>query len=172
MKPLPPTLRERRRYLAIEAYSEDAISQSDLAAEIWNAAGSLFGDKGSSECGLRIISFKGGHGIVRCSGDMVREARAVLATITAVKGTRVGIMVRGVAGTIRAATEKYILGDIELRAETGEKEIRCSGITGKAVRRVVDEIDILSDDQNAVQMMNRSSTRYIGATVFDITDRR
>ncbi|MFA0822135.1 MAG: Rpp14/Pop5 family protein [Methanomethylovorans sp.] len=108
MKTLPPSLRERKRYLAIEIIAEYDVSREELLREIFAAIGSLLGDIGSSECGLRLLDYDKQKGILRCSHMMSEKSRAALATITSIGGQRAIVHVLGISGTVRGATQKYI----------------------------------------------------------------
>lgn len=110
MKILPPTLRERKRYLAFELISQAPVRREDLIREIFSSAGSLLGDVGSSECAIRLLAFEDSKGVIRCAYDRTVNTRAVLACITDVKGTKVIIHVLGVSGTVMGATKKYLAG--------------------------------------------------------------
>ncbi|MBC7085604.1 MAG: ribonuclease P [Methanomethylovorans sp.] len=108
MKVLPPSLRERKRYLIIEIITEHDVSREELIREIFAATGSLYGDIGSSECGLKLLNFEKQKGILRCSHMMTEKTRAALATITSIGGQRAIVHVLGISGTIKGATKKYI----------------------------------------------------------------
>jgi len=109
---MPPTLRERRRYIVFEVMSEREIDKRELLKEIWNSVYSLYGDVGASKSKIWLIGYdekKGtdigiGRGILRCAHDKVEEVRAALACIHSVNDARVGIRVIGISGTIKGAT--------------------------------------------------------------------
>ena len=109
---LPPSLRERKRYLVFEVISEREIDKRELLKEIWDSTYSLYGDVGASESKLWLIGYDKkkdggvdtGVGILRCAHDKVEEVRAALACIHTVKEARVGIRVVGISGTIKGAT--------------------------------------------------------------------
>lgn len=103
-----PTLRDKKRYIAFEVTSEQTVTRQELSEEIQNSTGSLFGDAGASGINAGLISFEGGYGILRCARDRTTEARAALACINRLRGARVSILVLGISGTIRGATEKFI----------------------------------------------------------------
>lgn len=48
MKILPPTLRDKKRYLAFELVSDHPVARNDLIREIFSCASYLVGDMGSS----------------------------------------------------------------------------------------------------------------------------
>jgi ribonuclease P/MRP protein subunit POP5 len=103
-----PTLRDKKRYIAFEAASERTITRQALIYEILSSAATLFGDAGCSEINPRLMSFDGRYGIVRCAREKTQQVRAALACINNAKGIRVSILVLGISGTIKGATEKFI----------------------------------------------------------------
>jgi ribonuclease P/MRP protein subunit POP5 len=107
MKTLP-TLRDKRRYIAFEIASERAITRQQLMDEILNSIILLFGDTGCSEINPRLISYNEKFGIIRCAREKTTQTRAALACISNVRGMRLSILVLGISGTIKGATEKFI----------------------------------------------------------------
>ena len=103
-----PTLRGKKRYIAFEIASEQAITRSELSEEIHNSIGSLFGDVGASEINAGVVSFERGYGILRCAREKTTQARAALACINKLRGARASILVLGISGTIKGAMEKFI----------------------------------------------------------------
>ncbi len=120
MKTLP-TLRDKKRYIAFEVTSQQAITRQELTYEILSSTVALFGDAGCSEINPRLMSFDGRYGIVRCAREKTQEARAALACVTNAKGIRVSILVLGISGTIKGAMEKFIqktlIKDLEPKKE-------------------------------------------------------
>lgn len=110
MKILPPTMRERKRYLAFELISADEIRREDLLREMFSCSGSLLGDVGSSECSIRLLKFEDSKGIIRCRYNSTEKTRAILATINSINDKRVTIHVLGISGTVAGATKKYLEG--------------------------------------------------------------
>lgn len=99
------SLRGRKRYLAFRMLPDDAdaISRRDLTFELDRSSQSLFGDAGSSECEIRVLSFDGTEGIVSCMHRETARTRAVLATIYEIRDRRVSARVIGVSGTVKGA---------------------------------------------------------------------
>ena len=110
MKILPPTMRQRKRYLAFELISKEKISRDELIRELFASMGSLLGDSGSSECGMRLLTFEDSKGIIQCAHTRTEQTRASIATITNIGGRQVLINVFGISGTVATATEKYLEG--------------------------------------------------------------
>ena len=102
---LLPSLRGRKRYLAFRMLPDDAdaISRRDLTLELDRSSQSLFGDAGSSECEIRVLSFDGAEGIVSCMHKETARTRAVLATIYEIRNRRASVRVIGVSGTVKGA---------------------------------------------------------------------
>lgn len=112
---LPPTLRERKRYIVFEMISEREIAKRELVEEINDAIYSLYGDVGASKSRIWLIGYKKkkkdedtgtdvGVGILRCAHDKVEEVRAALACIHSVNEARIGIRVIKISGSIKGAT--------------------------------------------------------------------
>ena len=107
---IPPSLRDRRRYLVFEWISERGIDKWTLLSEIRDSIFSLYGDVGASESKIRLIEYAnaedrdGGMGILRCAHDKVEEVRAALACIHSADEARLSIRVIGISGTIKGAT--------------------------------------------------------------------
>jgi len=114
MKHLPKHLRPRWRYLAVEIEStpDAEIDRGSFQRELWYAAGNLLGDPGSADADLTVYSFSFADGvgetIVRVRRGETDAARAALACVDAVDGEPVGVVVRGVSGTVRACEERYL----------------------------------------------------------------
>lgn len=167
MKILPSSLREKKRYLAFKLITEtgEPVDRKVLLDEVYFATQTLLGDLGSSEIGYRLMDFDGSRGILRVNLDAVEPARAALATVYVLKGVRAHILICGVSGTIRAATEKYIVTENVASTNILSRKIRNGRMSGTAVREKGDEIDIVPDDR---EVLKRGNTRYLSLTSADI----
>ncbi len=129
MKHLPKHLRPRWRYLAVglETPAGESISRRSFQRECWYAAQNLLGDPGSAAVDLTVVSFAFddresdvadrvtdgtspgfGEALVRVRRGESDPARAALACIDCVDDTPIGLSVRGVSGTIRAARDSFL----------------------------------------------------------------
>jgi ribonuclease P/MRP protein subunit POP5 len=114
MKHLPKHLRPRWRYLAVEleGWPDASVSRGAFQREVWYAAQNLVGDVASADADLTVLGFDFDEGrgetLVRARRDEVGAARAVLACVDSVDGHPLGVRVRGVSGTVRAAEERYL----------------------------------------------------------------
>lgn len=166
MKVLPSSLREKKRYIAFEVeYEGDAMpDRKALLDETFFATQTLLGDSGSAEIGWRLIDFDGKRGIIKVSLKGLEKARAALATVTSIKGQRAAIRILGTSGTIKAAIEKYIVPK-NILSTSILSEVKVGTMSGTAVRKRGEEVDIVPDSEEATR---RANVRYAGVTSFDL----
>ncbi|HDR72732.1 MAG TPA: ribonuclease P [Methanoculleus sp.] len=103
MKPRPPTLREKRRYILariVPHYRRIEARQMYIAA--FEALTSLWGDARASELQMAVISCEPGHCIVRCRRNAEVFVETALSTITEAEGERVALHPLATSGTIHA----------------------------------------------------------------------
>lgn len=123
MKHLPKHLRPRWRYLAVavETWPDASIDRRAFQREVWYAGQNLLGDPGSADADLTVVRFAvadgRGEAIIRVRRDEVDAGRAALACVDEVDGAPVGLCVRRVGGTIRAAEETFLHGRRQLSEE-------------------------------------------------------
>jgi len=122
---LPKHLRPRWRYLGVElAADPDAgIDRDGFSRALDASARRLLGDPGAADAALAVYRFRWrdgrGGAVVRARREAVAAARAAVACVRAVDGRPVGVRVRGVAGTVRACSERYLpAADPESRQES------------------------------------------------------
>ncbi len=114
MKHLPKHLQPRWRYLAVglEAWPDAEIDRRAFQREVWYAGQNLLGDPGSAAADLSVVSFAfadgEGDALVRVRRGETEPARAAIACIDEIDGATVGVRIRGISGTIRAAEENYL----------------------------------------------------------------
>jgi len=161
-----PVLRARRRYMVFELEAEDTVSAKDLMNEIHSAQFSLFGDAGACVNRLKLITFNGKRGLLRCRHTHIDDTRAILATIFLINGIRVALHSKGVSGTIKAATEKYLPQLGKISDETDGRRIELKEVSGCIIRTHGLKIDLCPDDRNKTK---GSDTRYLGLTSFDLS---
>ena len=160
-----PVLRTRRRYLAFELEAEGEIQPRELMSEIHSSQFSLFGDAGAAKNRLKMISFDGHFGLLRCHHTHLQDTRAILASIYSINGIRAALHTKGVSGTIKSATEKYIPQLGKISAENDGRRIELEEVSGWIIRTHGLEVDLCPDDRNKTK---GSDTRYLGLTSFDL----
>jgi ribonuclease P/MRP protein subunit POP5 len=160
-----PVLRLRRRYIVFQVDCEDRIPPKELINEVRSSQVSLFGDVGAAQNRLKLISFNGHFGLLRCSHAHIQETRTILASIYSINGIRAALHVKGVSGTIKSATEKYLPKLCKISAENEGRRIELEEVSGCIIHIQGCEIDICPDDRNKTK---GSDTRYLGLTSFDL----
>ena len=160
-----PVLRMRRRYLTFELMGEGDIEAKDLINEIKSSQSSLFGDSGTARNRIKMIFFDGRFGILRCHHASIWEARAILASIYSIRGIRVLLRTKGVSGSIKTATEKYIPRLSLSNAENDGRRVELEEVSGWIIHNRGREIDLSPDDKDKTK---GSDTRYLGLTSFDL----
>lgn len=110
-KILPPTLRDRKRYLAYQVVSDSKLDFSEINNAIWYSVMNFMGEKGASDADIWIIrnSYEEGRkiGLVKCSHTSVEDVRTALALVQKIGENRLIIRVLGISGTMKAAKKKF-----------------------------------------------------------------
>lgn len=117
LKILPPTLREKKRYIAFNLYSEDLITKEEMPNLLWNSIVNLYGEIESSKINLWLINYKHIQNsnrnqcrcIIKCRRGYEKEMITALNNITQYKKNRVVIHTLGTSGTIKTLDDKYDL---------------------------------------------------------------
>ena len=104
MKPFPPTLREKRRY--IEFRVRGPQGEKDATQAINNVFLSLFGENGYADANLSVIEYSRGKGILRCSHDWLDNTLVALAFVAKIGAENARIEVLGVSGTLKTLRKK------------------------------------------------------------------
>lgn len=109
LKPLLPTLKEKKRYVAFEVITDGKPSSTDVSKTIWNSVHNFVGTKGAALMGLHIFNDKYKHnkGLLRVTHTQVDPLKASLALIHNINQQPVIIRTLGVSGILQKA-EQYI----------------------------------------------------------------
>ncbi|MFH1229320.1 MAG: Rpp14/Pop5 family protein [Candidatus Aenigmatarchaeota archaeon] len=110
-KPLPSSLRGRKRYIAYQVISESQFIFQDFINSVWHSMLNLLGELGSSQAEIwiarDIYDEARQIGIIRCSHDNVEQVRTSLALIDRIGDVRVIVKVLGISGSIKATKMKF-----------------------------------------------------------------
>ncbi len=145
--------------------AEGEIEGRDLIREIQINQQSLFGDIGSGENRLHLISFDGQRGILRFNHKRIDQTRATLASIHSIQGIRAALQVKGISGTIKSATEKYLPPISKINGDCDRRRIELKEVSGCIIRTHGLQVDLCPDDS---EWTKGSDTRYLGLTSFDL----
>lgn len=142
MKPRPPTLRTKRRYVLFSVQPVSAaFNGKELYYAVSEAASSLYGDRGAAEIQAAVTSCAAGYAIIRCARGTEGSLQIAAATIISVSGIRVALHPLAVSGTIRALRRR--MRPISLPEDGGTCEIG-----GKSFRIAVDhgqKVDLIGN---------------------------
>ncbi|MDV0441437.1 Rpp14/Pop5 family protein [Methanorbis furvi] len=149
MRPLPPTLRENRRYILVKIAGEFTapLTQKEIYFTISEAVTSLFGDVGSAAVHVAVVWSEDEHAIVRCSRGSEQKVIASLGVITKILGAPAVFHSVAVSGTIHGVKK-------HLHPTTWDDEViagyRCSGkkvdsLTGSNTHRYLTRDDIIKE---------------------------
>jgi ribonuclease P/MRP protein subunit POP5 len=103
---------------------------------------------------------------MRFSHIHVQETRATLAAVHSIHGVRVALHTKGVSGTIKSATEKYLPRLGKICAESDGRRIERKDVSGCIIRTHGVKVDLCPDDRNKC---TGSDTQYLGLTSFDLS---
>lgn len=105
LKTLPPTLREKKRYIAFQIISEEPISYSDLESAIWNTMLDFLGEYGVSKTSVWLLKEcwdeKKQTGIIRCNHLSVQKILASLGMVQRLGDNRTTFKILKVSGTMK-----------------------------------------------------------------------
>lgn len=113
LKPLLPSLREKKRYIAYEIISEHKLNLSADMVEksILESSLDYMGDYGMSKAGVMVMKnkYRKQKGIIRVANKSADNLRASLALITHVNNTKVIVRSVGMSGILKKA-DNYLSG--------------------------------------------------------------
>jgi len=81
MKPILPTLKEKKRYIVFEAISEEKISKDDLEKTVNLGLKDFLGKLLLAKSGARIMKTKNNKGIILVNNKYVNEVKSSLLMI-------------------------------------------------------------------------------------------
>jgi ribonuclease P/MRP protein subunit POP5 len=122
LKILPPTLRDKKRYIAFEVTSKGRLCRDDIISMLLDGSLYLFGAYGTANFELWLVKLwrctdknnpetSNEHrmkGILRCRRGEEDSLKAVIPTITNFRGKPVVFHTLGISGTIKSAIKNFI----------------------------------------------------------------
>jgi len=106
-KTLPPTLRERNRYMTFEARSDSSLERKDVVSAIWHALIRTHGEIGASETSLWVMDWDKtkSRGVIKTNHKAADKVRSALAVVTEVERKPALFCVLHTSGTLKTARE-------------------------------------------------------------------
>jgi len=102
LKPVMPSLREKKRYLAFEVLSDAKLDVAHIAKSVWHGVLQFVGELGASQLGVIVLSdlFAKNRGVIRVSHLGVDRLKAALALIHTIDGHPVSVRSIAVSGNL------------------------------------------------------------------------
>ncbi len=113
LKPLLPTLKEKKRYLAFEIISKSKIKAfSEVSRAIWASTLSYAGTKGTAKMGIWVMpelyNPEKQKGLIRVEHRNMDELKASLALINQIEQQPAIVRSIGASGILNKAQKKYV----------------------------------------------------------------
>lgn len=114
LKILPPTLREKKRYVGLKMYSEENLKKEEIFSILWNSIINIYGEIESSKINLWIVDTQKVDNkkrnqyniVVKCQRGYETELITAFNTIYKYKKNRIVIHTIGTSGTIKSLNKK------------------------------------------------------------------
>ncbi len=106
-KPLPPTLRERRRYIQFKVHSNKKHSREEVVRAIWKNLHENLGTFHTSKSSAWVMDYDPKHqkGILRTNHKKQLEVKTSLTLLQDIKREKAFISIEKVSGTIKKIRE-------------------------------------------------------------------
>ena len=113
LKPILPSLREKKRYVVFEVISKDKIADAaSVSNSILHYASKFLGQLGVAKAGIMVLNNKWDaslqRGIVKVSNKHVDALKASLAFADKINGAEVIFRSLGVSGILRKAENNFL----------------------------------------------------------------
>ena len=166
MKILPPTLREKKRYVAFEVLSDEQISKDELRKAVWIGSLSLLGEIQASALGLYVLDLESENqqGFLVCRNEASWKIKAVLALLGEINGKKAHISVTGVSGTIKALKRKFLNTESVIIQEKRYNKL----LNLEIVREYGDCVDALPKNKELLSRLKDLKMKYIGLMRSDL----
>lgn len=149
MRPLPPTLRENRRYLLVKISGEFSVmpDQKEIYHAIRDACTDLFGDAGSARMHVAVVWSEGEHAVIRFTRGFEQQMVAAAAVVSRLDGSAIVFRTVAVSGTIHGVKRHIKCTTWDCESLPG---FRCSGkkvdsLTGNNTQQYLTRDDILKE---------------------------
>lgn len=126
LKPLRPTLREKKRYVVFRVVSDDVIEYKSIEKEINSQILLFLGTLYAGKAGILILKnqYLKNHGIIRVSHLFVDELKSALMHVQKIDKKSITIDVMGVSGILKKAREKFLPKEIGKKLSKVKKTIK------------------------------------------------
>ena len=115
LKPMLPSLRERKRYLAFEIISRSKMDNLDaISSTICDSSLQFLGELGVAQAGIMILKDKYNdnlkRGLIRVNNRHVTHLKSALMMVNNINDQEALIRSVGVSGILKKAEKRYLIG--------------------------------------------------------------
>ena len=108
LKPVLPTLREKKRYVAFEVQAEKSLPLDQVRSGIEKTMKAFLGDLGMARAGVLFLNdWKNQRGILKASTRSVYEVKAALALVENIADHKAVVRSLAVSGTVDKLRRTY-----------------------------------------------------------------
>lgn len=111
-KILPPSLREKKRYIVGEIISDEVVEYDDFMSVVKQVLIEFLGELEYSVARVWVIQNlfdkENKRFVIQCTNNYTEKVRSALALVKLIGETKVILRVIGVTGTIKSAQIKYM----------------------------------------------------------------
>lgn len=111
VKPVLPSLREKKRYIVYEVRSEQKLRFEEVKQELEKKMLQFLGELGYGKAGVIVLNeWQGNKGMIRTNTKSVDNVKTALALVENINDKKVLIKTVGVSGIINKAKNKFFKG--------------------------------------------------------------
>ncbi len=142
MKPLPPTLRDKKRYVLFRIIPHHAVFDGrQVYYAVYEAISSLYGDSGAAELSMAVVFCEGNYAIIRCRRGSEKVLITAALMVNRINGTSCALHPVLTSGTIAALRRRMP----EISASVSERRVIISGKGYVARQRSQEKVDLYED---------------------------
>jgi ribonuclease P/MRP protein subunit POP5 len=103
MKPYPPTLKKKKRYIVFEVISGRKFGKEDVKKAVWSVLHENLGNVGLADAEISFVDFneESQKGILRCTNKRLEQVRAALALLHEINLYKAFLYVKTITGSIK-----------------------------------------------------------------------
>lgn len=161
IKTFPPTMREKKRYIAYSVKSDYQISRDDVVKAIWNSILGFFGENTASQFNFWVKDYDelNQKGFLVCGHRHTNEIITALALVNVINGKRLYIQTKGISGTLKSLKRKFL--NTVKDSDNIEGKFLFQGNTFEAVRIEKGFVYSIPKDKNLLNRLNRMEMKFI-----------
>lgn len=111
IKPILPSLREKKRYIVYDIKAEEQLSFKDVKQELEKKMLEFLGELGYGKAGVIIVNeWQNNKGIIRTNNKTVDQVKTALTMVEKVGNKKVIIKTIGVSGVLNKVKNKFLKG--------------------------------------------------------------